>query len=101
VFVTASWREGFPRAAMEASAMGLPIVATDIRGCRQVVDAGATGSLVPVHNAAALADAITELTNDAALRNRYGTAARARAQHEFDDRRVIEHTLEVYRLLRH
>ena len=101
VFVTASWREGFPRAAMEASAMGLPIVATDIRGCRQVVDAGATGTLVPVHNAAALADAITELTNDAALRNRYGTAARARAQHEFDDRRVIEHTLEVYRLLRH
>jgi glycosyltransferase involved in cell wall biosynthesis len=44
LFVLASHREGFPRAAMEASAMGLPVIATDIRGCRQVVDDGVTGS---------------------------------------------------------
>ena len=48
VFVLPSHREGFPRAAMEAAAMGLPVVATDIRGCRQVVDDGVTGMLVPV-----------------------------------------------------
>ena len=47
LFVLASYREGFPRSAMEAAAMGLPIVATDIRGCRQVVDHGRTGLLVP------------------------------------------------------
>ena len=44
VFVTASWREGFPRSAMEAAAMGLPTVGTDIRGNRQVVADGETGS---------------------------------------------------------
>ena len=43
VFVLASHREGFPRAAMEATAMGLPVVATDVRGCREVVDDGVTG----------------------------------------------------------
>jgi glycosyltransferase involved in cell wall biosynthesis len=101
VFVTASWREGVPRSAMEASAMRLPIVATDIRGCRQVVDANTTGTLVPVRHPAALAQAITDLTNDAELRHRYGTAAQARAQAEFDDRQVIERTLEAYRLLGH
>ncbi len=47
IFVLASHREGFPRAAMEAAAMGVPIVATDIRGCRQVVAHGVTGLLVP------------------------------------------------------
>ena len=48
IYVLASHREGFPRSAMEAAAMGLPVVATDIRGCRQVVDDGRTGRLVPV-----------------------------------------------------
>ena len=48
VFCLPSHREGFPRAAMEAAASGLPVVATDIRGCRQVVEPGVTGALVPV-----------------------------------------------------
>ncbi len=47
LYVLASHREGFPRSAMEAAAMGLPVVATDIRGCRQVVDHDTTGLLVP------------------------------------------------------
>ncbi|MDQ3178702.1 MAG: glycosyltransferase family 4 protein, partial [Actinomycetota bacterium] len=51
LFVLASHREGQPRAAMEAAASGLPIVATDIRGCRQVVDDGVTGRLVPAFDA--------------------------------------------------
>ena len=51
LFVLASHREGQPRAAMEAAASGLPIVATDVRGCRQVVDDGTTGLLVPVGDA--------------------------------------------------
>ncbi len=101
LFVTASWREGFPRSAMEASAMGLPVVATDIRGCRQVVDAGTTGILVPVRNTTALADAVVGLINDAELRSHFGALGRVRAQREFDDRQVIERTLETYRLLGH
>ena len=61
LFVLASHREGFPRAAMEASAMGLPVIATDIRGCRQVVDDDVSGLLVPVNDAAALEAALLSL----------------------------------------
>ncbi|HVM02779.1 MAG TPA: glycosyltransferase family 4 protein [Acidimicrobiales bacterium] len=96
VFVLASHREGFPRAAMEASAMGLPVVATDVRGCRQVVDHGVTGLLVPPGDHRRLAAAIGTLAADAALRRRLGTEARAKATREFDHRRVIDRTLAVY-----
>ena len=57
IFCLPSHREGFPRAAMEAAASGLPVVATDIRGCRQVVEHGVTGALVPARDVTALADA--------------------------------------------
>ena len=100
LFVTASWREGMPRAAMEASAMGLPIVATDIRGNRQVVADGETGLVVPVRSADGLAGAMGRLATDDDLRRRYGAAARERAVVEFDQQRVIDRTLDAYRLLR-
>lgn len=96
VYVLASHREGFPRSAMEASAMGAPVIATDIRGCRQVVDHGTTGLLVPVRSADALADAIARLVDDDELRARLGTGARARAAVEFDQQRVIDRTLAAY-----
>jgi len=96
LFVLASHREGFPRAAMEAAAMRLPVVATDIRGCRQVVDPGTTGLLVPVRDPVALADAIADLAADPARRAAMGRAGRAKAIREFDDRRVVDITLDVY-----
>lgn len=96
VFVLASHREGFPRAAMEASAMGLPVVATDIRGCRQVVDDGSTGLLVPSKDADSLAGAIATLLDDAQLRHRMGEGAAAKAQREFDQATVIKLTIDVY-----
>ena len=98
--VTASWREGFPRAAMEAAAMGLPTVATDIRGNRQVVVPGTTGLMVPVRDATSLADACGSLVIDADARQRMGEAAVARASAEFGDRTVIDRTLAAYALLR-
>jgi glycosyltransferase involved in cell wall biosynthesis len=99
LYVLASHREGFPRSAMEAAASGLPIVATDIRGCRQVVDDGVTGLLVPVRDAAALAAAVGRLVADGDLRRRMGDAAAARAEAEFDQRRVIDVTLRTYERL--
>lgn len=96
LFVTATYREGFPRAAMEAAAMGLPIVATDIRGCRQVVDAGVTGVLVPVKDAAALADALLTLVDDPAERQRMASQARIRALQAFDVNTVIEICVRTY-----
>jgi glycosyltransferase involved in cell wall biosynthesis len=96
LYALASYREGFPRSAMEAAAMRLPVVATDIRGCRQVVDDGATGRLVPARDAVELAGAIEALAGDAGLRRRMATAAREKALKEFDHRRCIDLTLAVY-----
>lgn len=101
LYVLASHREGFPRSAMEASAMGLPIVVTDIRGCRQVVDHKTTGMLVPVRSPEPLAAAITELIDDAEGRQAMGRAGYAKARADFDQQRVIDTTLATYdRLLR-
>jgi glycosyltransferase involved in cell wall biosynthesis len=97
LFVLPSWREGFPRAAMEAAASGLPIVASDVRGCRQVVDDGTTGLLVPVRDVPALARAIRSLGDDSERRARMGQAAAARARAEFDERRVVATVLDTYR----
>jgi glycosyltransferase involved in cell wall biosynthesis len=96
LFVLPSHREGFPRSAMEAAATGLPVIATDIRGCRQVVSDAQTGLLVPLHDPVRLASAIEELVVDAALRRRMGIAARRKAEAEFDYRVVVSKTLEAY-----
>jgi len=99
VYVLASYREGWPRSAMEAAAMGVPVIATDIRGCRQVVDDGVTGLLVPAREAAPLGRAVEALTLDPDRRRAMGEAARSKARAEFDEDRVIEITLDVYRHL--
>jgi lipopolysaccharide/colanic/teichoic acid biosynthesis glycosyltransferase/glycosyltransferase involved in cell wall biosynthesis len=96
VFALPSHREGFPRAAMEAAAMGLPIVATDIRGCRQVVTHGENGLLVPVRDPGALATALAQLIEDPARRAAMGAASARRARAEFDERAVVHTVLDTY-----
>ena len=100
IYVLASHREGFPLSAMEAAASGLPIVTTDVRGCRDVVDHDRTGLLVPPRDSAALEAAIDRLALDTATRRRLGEAALSRARREFDQSRVIADTLEVYARLK-
>lgn len=99
VLVLPSHREGFPYAPMEAAAMGLPVVATDVRGCRQTVIDGETGRLVPVRDPAALADAIASLLADPALRARMGRQARALAEERFDQRAVFDKVASAYAAL--
>lgn len=99
VFVLPSHREGFPRAAMEAAASGLPLVLTDIRGCRQVVERGVNGFLVPVGDPQQLAEAISKLAGDAALREEMGRASAAKARREFDEDKVVEIVIDTYRRL--
>jgi glycosyltransferase involved in cell wall biosynthesis len=96
VFVLASHREGFPRAAMEASAMALPVVATDVRGCREVVAPGSSGFLVPVRDPVALAGALSAFV-DPTERARFGQSARSRALERFDERRIVDTVLDTYR----
>ncbi|MEX2624522.1 MAG: GNAT family N-acetyltransferase [Acidimicrobiia bacterium] len=97
LFVLPSYREGFPRAAMEAAASGLPIVATNIRGCRQVVDDGRTGILIPVADSKALASAVKTLATDPSLRHKMGEAAYLKARSEFDERLIVSAVLDSYR----
>ncbi len=95
VFVLPSWREGLPRSAIEAAASGLPLVLTDIRGCREVARDGIEGFLVPVRDPRSLAGAIIRLLDDPELRTRMGAAARARAEERFDERRVTATVVQV------
>ncbi len=96
IYVLASHREGFPRSAMEAAATGLPLVVTDIRGCREVVDAGHNGLLVAPRDQDALAAAIRSLVDDPELRRRLGAGSLDKAAQSFDQQTVIEATLAVY-----
>ena len=91
-----SHREGFPRTPMEAAVMGLPIVATDIRGCRQVVEEGVTGLLVPVCDVDVLATALERLAQNPRRRTQFGRDGRRMATERFDVRNQIETTLKIY-----
>ncbi len=99
VLALPSYREGFPRAPMEAAAMGTPVVATDIRGCREVVAPGVNGALVPPRDAEALARALIELLRDEPKRRMMGWAGRQRAETLFDERRVFDQVAATYRRL--
>jgi len=94
-----SHREGLPRSLIEAAACGLPLVASDAPGCREVVRDGVEGLLVPVGDAAALAAAIQRLAADPALAARLGAAGRERTLREFAVPVVVDAVLAVYREL--
>ena len=81
--------------------MGVPIVATNVRGCRQVVEHGVNGLLVPPRDPRALAEAIRHLAEDGPLRAQMAAVARARAERLFDQQRCIDVTLDVYARLLH
>jgi len=96
VAVLPSYHEGVPLFLLEAAASGLPIVATDIEGCRAVVDHGVNGFLVPVRGSAALAERLRPLLVDEDLRRRMGQASRLIAEQRFDARSILAKYLELY-----
>jgi len=101
VLVLPSYREGFPRAPMEASAMGIPAVVTDIRGCREAVDHGENGLLFPIGDPDALARFLIELLGDDERRAQMGVKGRRIAEDRFDEQKVFDRVLGEYeRLLR-
>ena len=96
IYCLPSYREGYPRSVMEANAMGLPAIVTDIRGNREAVLNGVNGLVVPVRDAEALAAGMIRLYEDVALREALSAGARRRAEQEFDERRVFRTVLDVY-----
>lgn len=92
-----SYREGLPKALLEAAAAGRPIVTTDVPGCREVVTHGENGLLVPPRDVPALADALQRMIEDADLRTRLGASGRARAEQQFALDTIVRQTLAIYR----
>ena len=97
--VLPSYREGTPRALLEASAMGKPIVTTDVPGCRDVVSDGLTGVLCIPQNVESLTQAIKSILLNPERALRYGKAAREKATREFDEHAVIDRFLDIYKQL--
>ena len=99
LFVLASHREGMPRSIIEAMAAGLPVVATNIRGCREELVDGGTGTLVPLGDPGALEAAMGRLIADPDLARQMGAAGMVRARELYDEREVVARQLEVYERL--
>jgi len=97
IFVMPSLKEGLGVAALEAMASGLPIVASEVGGLREIVKHDVTGIVVPPANANAIASAIGRLAESAQLRAQMGAAARARAAENYSMEKMAARTLELYR----
>ncbi|UCF06631.1 MAG: glycosyltransferase family 4 protein [bacterium] len=90
IFVLPSYREGMPRALLEAMAAGLPVVASDIRGCREEVEDGVTGYLVPPRRHEPLARAIERLLSSGDRGQSMGRAGKRRVKEHFNEYNVLE-----------
>lgn len=101
VVVLPSYREGLPRALLEGAASARPLVATDVVGCREVVEHGVNGLLVPARDAGGLAAAMDRLAGDAVFRRRLGLAGRRKVEQEFDERQGMANLVGEYRRLVH
>lgn len=96
VFVLPSYREGVPRSVIEAQAMGIPAIVTDIRGCREIVIDGKTGILVPPRNDISLAQAIADLLDNPDKRLYMGLEGAERMRAHFDERCVFRRIQQAY-----
>ena len=94
-----SYREGMPKALLEAAACGLPIVTTDAPGCKDVIVHEKSGYLVPIKDTIMLTQYLQELIASDELRQRFGSKARERVEQKFSTDIVVSHHLEVYAAL--
>ena len=96
VLLLPTYREGFGNVLIEAAAMKLGIVATNVPGCVDAVQDGVTGTLIPPHDPRQLAEAVRRYLGDPELRHRHGEAARVRVLRDFSDRAIWQAVYEVY-----
>ena len=91
-----SYREGLPKFLLEAAACGLPIVTTDVPGCREIVQDGENGLLVPARNVTALAEALKRLIENPELCHKMGMRGREIVVKEFAVEKVVAKTMALY-----
>jgi glycosyltransferase involved in cell wall biosynthesis len=97
--VLPSYREGLPNVPLEAAAMEIPVVATEVPGCVDAVRNGATGTLIPARDAASLQYAIERYLDNPGLRHAHGRAGRQRVLREFRQEAIWEAMYREYRQL--
>ena len=96
VFILPSHREGFPRTVIEAMAMSKPIIATNIRGCREAIENNKTGILIPEKNSSKLAGAIIFLLENPQKSRELGENARVKSEKEFNEQIIFNRTIKEY-----
>lgn len=90
------YREGVPKSLIEAAAIGRPIITCNSIGCKDVVDDGVNGFLIPIKDSDALAEKLRVLIEDGDLRKKMGDASRRKAEQDFSIETVIQRHLETY-----
>ncbi|MCM3639278.1 glycosyltransferase family 4 protein [Sporosarcina luteola] len=100
LFVLPSYREGLPRSIIEAMAMGKPIVATDVRGCREEVFPDVNGYLCKAKDSNSLADTIIEILKDETKLKLFGENSRRLFLEEFNEKVVLERQMKVFNQFR-
>jgi glycosyltransferase involved in cell wall biosynthesis len=98
IYVLPSYREGTPRSVLEAMAMGRPVITTDAPGCRETVEAGVNGLLVPIKAISELVDAMLQLIDEPVTRQRMGDAGRARAVSRYAANDVAQSVIDLLAL---
>jgi len=88
--------EGCPMVLMEACAMGLPIITTDSVGCRECIDDGVNGFMIPIKSVDKLVEALEKVILDKNLRTKMGLASRDKAEKDFDQEQIIKEYSKVF-----
>jgi glycosyltransferase involved in cell wall biosynthesis len=99
VFVFPSHREGFPNGVMQACCLELPVIATDINGCNEIIQHKFSGILIPVNNLDVLQKAMIQLANDSQLRIEMGKRGREYVVQNFSQQYVWGEILKEYNLM--
>ena len=99
VLVLPSYREGFPNVVLQAGAMGLPVIVTDVNGSDEVIELGVNGLIVPKYNSDALYDAMLSMVNEPEKTAKMAAVARNIIIEKFDQQDVWAETLNMYKKL--
>jgi len=97
VVLPSYYGEGLPKVLIEAASCGRPVITTDHPGCRDAIEPGVTGRLVPIRNPNALANEILSLLDDPDLCKRMGQAGRKRAEKLFGINQVVNKHMQIYK----